>query len=82
MRELRNIVTRLGAKYPGQVVDADQLRRELALDYAATEEPAETDTDVDQIEKRIKTTVFGWTMSSAPSSAATSKPRCASVRVI
>ena len=58
VRELRNIVIRLGAKYPGQVVDADQLRRELELDYAGAEQQAETDTDVDQIEKRIKTAGF------------------------
>lgn len=33
VRELRNIVIRLGAKYPGQEVSAEQLRAELEHDY-------------------------------------------------
>jgi two-component system nitrogen regulation response regulator GlnG len=35
VRELRNLVIRLGARYPGQVVDAARLAPELELDYAA-----------------------------------------------
>ncbi|MCB1746861.1 MAG: sigma-54-dependent Fis family transcriptional regulator [Gammaproteobacteria bacterium] len=34
VRELRNIVIRLGAKYPGQTVSASQLAAELEFDYA------------------------------------------------
>lgn len=33
VRELRNIVIRLGAKYPGKEVNAAQVRAELELDY-------------------------------------------------
>ena len=40
MRELRNIVIRLGARYPGQDVDAARLRSELETDYAARAAPA------------------------------------------
>ncbi len=36
VRELRNIVIRLGARYPGQCVTAEQLGPELELDYQAT----------------------------------------------
>ncbi|MGE0485205.1 MAG: sigma-54-dependent transcriptional regulator [Gammaproteobacteria bacterium] len=41
VRELRNIVVRLGAKYPGQTVSAAQLRGELEFEYdgAATTRP-------------------------------------------
>ncbi|MEX2480827.1 MAG: sigma-54 dependent transcriptional regulator [Gammaproteobacteria bacterium] len=35
VRELRNIVIRLGAKYPGGRIDARQVEGELELDYAA-----------------------------------------------
>lgn len=35
VRELRNIVIRLGARYPGQCVTAAQLKPELELDYQA-----------------------------------------------
>ncbi len=35
VRELRNIVIRLGAKYPGQTIEADALHGELELDYEA-----------------------------------------------
>ena len=35
VRELRNIVIRLGARYPGQCVTPEQLRPELELDYQA-----------------------------------------------
>ena len=34
VRELRNIVIRLGAKYPGRRIGAAELRPELELDYA------------------------------------------------
>ncbi len=39
VRELRNIVIRLGARYPGQCVTAAQLRPELELDFDAAPSP-------------------------------------------
>ena len=43
VRELRNIVIRLGARYPGQCVTAEQLKPELELDYQATSPGAQRD---------------------------------------
>jgi DNA-binding NtrC family response regulator len=37
VRELRNIVIRLGAKYPGRTVGLEQIRAEVEADYAAPE---------------------------------------------
>ncbi|HHJ36244.1 MAG TPA: sigma-54-dependent Fis family transcriptional regulator [Gammaproteobacteria bacterium] len=45
VRELRNIVIRLGTKYPGQSVDREQLSAELETELSATE-LAENETSV------------------------------------
>jgi len=52
VRELRNIVIRLGARYPGQCVTAAQLRPELELDYQATS-PAQA-RDGAALESRLR----------------------------
>ncbi|MEM7542074.1 MAG: sigma-54 dependent transcriptional regulator [Pseudomonadota bacterium] len=56
VRELRNIVIRLGAKYPGADVDAEAVRQELELDF---EPPAEgSELGVLDIEGRIRAEGF------------------------
>ncbi len=56
VRELRNIVIRLGAKYPGQEIDAPRLKHELELDYASDSPLAAAGTAA--IEKRIHSAGF------------------------
>lgn len=56
VRELRNIVIRLGAKYPGQRVDAERLAPELELDYADGQ--AEAGVATDELEQRIRAPGF------------------------
>ncbi len=57
VRELRNIVIRLGAKYPGQTVDAKRLRGELELDYADNGQSEQQHAAAD-IEQRIRSPGF------------------------
>lgn len=56
VRELRNIVIRLGAKYPGQAVDAARLAGELELDYPG--ESAEGALGTGELEQRIRSPGF------------------------
>ena len=58
VRELRNIVIRLGAKYPGQTVDAERLRPELELDYDKMLRADGLPSDLDGVEQRIKSAGF------------------------
>ena len=52
VRELRNIVIRLGAKYPGEKVSADQLQAELEANILIppSDDP---DTEYTRIEKAL-----------------------------
>jgi len=45
VRELRNIVIRLGSKYPGQTVSAEQAKQELELDVLGDYESAGSSAD-------------------------------------
>ncbi len=58
VRELRNIVIRLGAKYPGQTVDAERLRPELELDYDKMLRADGLPSDLDGVEQRIESAGF------------------------
>ena len=58
VRELRNIVIRLGAKYPGQAVDADRLRPELEFDYDDSASEGGAPSDLENVEQRIKSAGF------------------------
>ena len=58
VRELRNIVIRLGAKYPGQTVDAERLRPELELDYDKMLRADDLPSDLDGVEQRIESAGF------------------------
>lgn len=58
VRELRNIVIRLGAKYPGQAVDADWLRPELEFDYDGRGSDGATQSSFENVEQRIKSAGF------------------------
>lgn len=59
MRELRNIVIRLGTKYPGQIINKMQLMDELETQLSATE-LAENATSVsdDMIMQKIRSDEF------------------------
>lgn len=52
VRELRNIVIRLGAKYPGKKVSADQLQAELEANILIPPSD-DTDTEYTRIEKAL-----------------------------
>ena len=58
VRELRNIVIRLGAKYPGQAIDAEPLRPELEFEYGDRMSGGAARSDLEGIEQRIKSTGF------------------------
>ena len=51
VRELRNIVIRLGAKFPGQEINAARLKNELELEYIAD---LTATAGADSIEERIR----------------------------
>ncbi len=56
VRELRNIVIRLGAKYPGKTVNVDELKAELETVISSV------NTEVDQaLDKRIRQELLGQT---------------------
>lgn len=54
VRELRNIVIRLGAKYPGQQVSVDKLRNELELEYQAPGEASASVQSDEDLAARLR----------------------------
>jgi transcriptional regulator with GAF, ATPase, and Fis domain len=57
VRELRNIVIRLGAKYPGKKVSVDQLQAELETNFLIPPSD-DTDTEYTRIEKALLSGTF------------------------
>lgn len=58
VRELRNIVIRIGTKYPGGTVDADALRAELEPQIVTAVSPLETSADDGRFDQRLAAAGF------------------------